>query len=84
MTRRALLLLPVLLTTRVEAAGFHITGRLDCTEQEAQEGYFAIGHDCAIVARPSSPIHDDLLAMRGTDVQCSVFNPGPVEREGEP
>lgn len=65
----------VTVTRRAEAAGFHITGRLDCTEEECQEGYFNIGHDCAIVARRSSPIHDDLLAMRGTNVQCSVFNP---------
>ncbi len=76
-TRRAWLLAPLglLLPSSARAAGFHITGNLDPSEQEAQEGYFPCGNDVAIVTRPKSPIHEDLLAMRGTEVQISVFNP---------
>lgn len=72
--RRAFLLAPFALTSRAKA-GFHITGKLDATELESQEGYFSLGNELAIVTRPNSPIHDDLKAMRGTEVQCSVFNP---------
>lgn len=59
--------------TPATAAGIHVTGRLDATEQEAQEGYFALGRELMIVTKPDSPIHDDLRSMIGATVQCSVF-----------
>lgn len=55
--------------------GFHITGTLDATDQEAQEGYFGCGRDLQVVARPDTPIHDDLKAMVGRTVQISIFEP---------
>jgi hypothetical protein len=78
MTRRAFFgsLCAVAVTPNaVHAAGFHITGKMDATDQEAQEGYFSIGKDVMIVTRPNSPVHDDLRSMIGSQVQCSVFVP---------
>lgn len=78
MTRRACLLaliLAPLSSRKVEAIGFHITGKLTATDQEAQEGYFNLGKDLMLATRPKSPIHDDLKAMVGKEVQVSVFVP---------
>lgn len=71
----AFLAVPATVIDVAAKPGFHITGKLDCTEQEAQEGYFAVGKDFAVVARPNSPVHDDLLMMRGLEIQASIFVP---------
>ena len=34
-----------------------VTGRVDATEQESGEGYFAIGADTMIVVKPGSDMH---------------------------
>ena len=80
MTRRALLLLPLLLPRRTEAAGFHITGWLGGTDAEG--GYFELvneedkGQGELILATPiRSPLYPHLTALVGTRVQVSVFNP---------
>lgn len=75
MRRRAwLTVVGALLVPRpARALGVHITGTLSATDQEAQEGYFALGAELMIVTRPNSPIHDDLRSMVGSSVQCSVF-----------
>lgn len=72
-SRRLFLLAPFLVAARVEAAGFHVTGKLGATDQEAQEGYFALGKELMIVTKPNSPVHDTLRGMVGSEVQCSVF-----------
>ena len=74
MTRRALFGLPLLLLgRRAEAAGFHISGKITATFQEAQEGYFAMGRDLTIATRPGRPLHKELQAMVGQECQVSVF-----------
>ena len=58
----------------VTAAGVHITGTLSATFQEAQEGYFSIGKDIAIVVKPESVPHQQMQAMVDKQVQLSVFD----------
>lgn len=57
----------------VAAAGVHLTGKMTATDQEAQEGYFAVGRDVMITTRPNSPMHGELKKMVGVEVQVSVF-----------
>ena len=55
-------------------SGVHITGPLTATFQEAQEGYFSIGKEIAIVVKPESVPHQQMQAMVDTQVQLSVFD----------
>ena len=55
-----------------EPVGFSVRGLMTATDQEAQEGYFAVGQELMIVTKPGSPIHDDLKAMTGADVTVVV------------
>jgi len=38
-------------------AGWSMTAPLGATEQEADEGYFALGQDTMVVAKPGSQLH---------------------------
>lgn len=42
--------------------GWSLTGQVSATEQEAEEGYFALGSDTMLVAKPGSDLH---LWLRG-------------------
>ena len=55
--------------------GVHVTGKLDATEQEAQEGYFNVGRELMIATHPKSPVIEELRALVGATVQVSVFQP---------
>ena len=46
--------------------GFSLTGRLSATDQEADEGYFAIDQQTMIVVKPKSPLHEYLRARWGS------------------
>ena len=75
--RRRLLLgaLIVALLAGVAAAaqrGFSLTGRLGATDQEAQEGYFAIDNQTMIVVKPGSDFHAYLRTKVGQRVRITV------------
>ena len=55
-----------------EPQGFSVSCPLTSTDQEAQEGYFNCGRELMIATKPGSPIHDDLLRMRGAEVTVVV------------
>jgi len=74
MTRRALLLLPFLCATKAEAAGVHLTGRLDSSETEAPERIASFGKACAIFVNDDA-LWNSLQPLLGKDVQLSIFQP---------
>lgn len=87
MTRRkclGLLGLPITLNhvTTEARAGVHVSGTLTASETEASEGYYNLCNAAGvchatdalmIAAHPKSPLHDDLRAMVGRNVQVSIF-----------
>jgi hypothetical protein len=52
--------------------GFTVRGRLGATDQEAQEGYFAIDNETMIVVKPGTGIHDYLRSRVGQRVRVSI------------
>src|SRR5687768_15074624 len=52
--------------------GFSLSGRLGATDQEAQEGYFAIDNQTMIVVKPGSDLHDYLRTRVGQRVRVSI------------
>ena len=65
--------LVVLLGLSVAAQqGMTITGRLGATDQEAQEGYFAIDTQTMIVVKPGSDLHAYLRARVGQRVKVTI------------
>lgn len=52
--------------------GFIVSGPLTATDQEAQEGYFAVGAEFAVVTKLGSPVHDDLTRLVGRAVVVVV------------
>ena len=67
------LALVVLLGLSVAAQqGMTITGRLGATDQEAQEGYFAIDAQTMIVVKPGSDLHAYLRARVGQRVKVTI------------
>jgi hypothetical protein len=55
---------------------FSVGGRVSATDQEAQEGYFAIDHETMIVVKPKSPMHAFLKGKVGQRVRVTV-EPAP-------
>lgn len=52
--------------------GFTIRGRLGATDQEAQEGYFALDSATMIVVKPGSEIHAYLRSKVGQRVRLTI------------
>ena len=52
--------------------GFSLSGRLGATDQEAQEGYFAIDNQTMIVVKPGSDLHAYLRSKVGQRVRITV------------
>ena len=52
--------------------GFSLNGRLGATDQEAQEGYFAIDNQTMIVVKPGSDFHAYLRTKVGQRVRITV------------
>lgn len=52
--------------------GFSLSGRLGATDQEAQEGYFAIDNQTMIVVKPGSDLHSYLRARVGQRVRVTI------------
>jgi hypothetical protein len=69
-----LLVLGLLVTGVVLAAqqGFTIRGRIGATDQEAQEGYFAVDNQTMIVVKPGSEVHGYLRSRVGQRVRISI------------
>ena len=67
-------LLAVLAIAAVAAAqaGFSMSGRLGATDQEAQEGYFAVDNQTMIVVKPGSELHKYLRSKVGQRVRITI------------
>ena len=52
--------------------GFSLSGRVGATDQEAQEGYFAIDNQTMIVVKPGSDLHNYLRARVGQRVRVTI------------
>ena len=52
--------------------GFSLSGRLGATDQEAQEGYFAIDNETMIVVKPESDFHAYLRSRIGQRVRITI------------
>ena len=64
-----------LLVTGVALAaqqGFTVRGRIGATDQEAQEGYFAVDNQTMIVVKPGSELHGYLRSRVGQRVRISI------------
>src|SRR5688500_2565101 len=60
--------------------GFTLTGRVGATDQEAQEGYFAIDNQTMIVVKPGSDLHNYMRARVGQRVRVTIEpQPGSAE-----
>ncbi|MGH9347125.1 MAG: hypothetical protein ACRD26_07645 [Vicinamibacterales bacterium] len=52
--------------------GFVMTGRVSATDQEADEGYFAIDQQTMVVVKPGSELHAYLRGQAGKRVRLVV------------
>jgi hypothetical protein len=52
--------------------GFSLIGRLGATDQEAQEGYFAIDSQTMLVVKPGSEAHAYLRGKVGQRIRITV------------
>ena len=66
----AALLVAVL--TYAAQQSFTIRGRVGATDQEAQEGYFALDSQTMIVVKPGSEIHAYLRSKVGQRVRMTI------------
>jgi hypothetical protein len=49
-----------------------VTGELNASEHEADEGYFAVGHDTMLVTRPGSELHSWLRSNNGRRITITI------------
>ena len=75
--RRLLVLITIVGTlllgfTVAAQEGFVLSGRLSATDQEADEGYFAIDQQTMIVVKPGSDLHTYLRSMAGKRVRITI------------
>jgi hypothetical protein len=61
------------------AAGVSMSGHLSAAAHEIDEGYFSIGPENYIIAKPGSAMHEWLKANVGQDVTVSVSVLEPTE-----
>jgi hypothetical protein len=52
--------------------GFTISGRIGATDQEAQEGYFAIDSQTMLVVKPGTEVHAYLRGKVGQRVRITI------------
>lgn len=80
MTRKQLALVLIALVVGIVAGGaavasqasIAVQGQVSATEQESDEGYFAVGSDTMIVAKPQSTLHRWLRAHNGQQVRVTI------------
>ena len=53
-------------------SGYSLSGRLTASDQEAQEGYFAVDGQTMIVVKPNSPMHTYLKSKVGQQVRLTI------------
>jgi hypothetical protein len=75
--RRLLVLITLLGTmllgfTVAAQEGFVLAGRLSATDQEADEGYFAIDQQTMLVVKPGSDLHAYLRGKSGKRIRVTV------------
>src|SRR5690348_2620622 len=59
--------------------GFTLAGRVGATDQEAQEGYFAIDAQTMIVVKPGSEMHAFMKNQVGKRVRVTIEPDGESE-----
>lgn len=59
--------------------GYVVSGRLGATDQEAQEGYFAIDSQTMLVVKPGTEIHTYLRGRVGKRVKLTIEPDGESE-----
>jgi hypothetical protein len=52
--------------------GFSLAGRMSATDQEADEGYFAIDQQTMVVVKPGTELHTFLRGMAGRRVRITI------------
>jgi hypothetical protein len=52
--------------------GLEISGQVTATEQEADEGYFAVGQEATVLAKPGTGMHQWLRSQVGQKVTISL------------
>ena len=60
------------LTVAAQQQGFTVSGRINATDQEAQEGYFALDPQTMLVVKPGSEIHAYLRGKVGQRVRITI------------
>ena len=60
-------------------ASIAIHGQVSATEQESDEGYFAVGGDTMVVAKPESQLHGWLRAHNGQQVRVTIELEQPTQ-----
>jgi hypothetical protein len=60
-------------------ASIAVQGRVSATEQESDEGYFAVGSETMIVAKPQSGLHQWLRAHNGQHVRVTIEVDQPTD-----
>jgi hypothetical protein len=56
-----------------------VQGQVTATEQESDEGYFAVGNDTMIVAKPRSVLHQWLQAHNSQQVRVTIEVEQPTQ-----
>jgi hypothetical protein len=59
--------------------GFSVSGRIGATDQEAQEGYFAIDSQTMLVVKPGTDIHAFMRSKVGQRVRITIEPDGESE-----
>jgi hypothetical protein len=75
--RRLLVLVTIVVAlllglTVAAQTGFVLSGRLSATDQEADEGYFAIDQQTMLVVKPGSDLHAYLRSQAGKRIRITV------------
>jgi hypothetical protein len=60
-------------------ASIAVQGQLTATEQEADEGYFAVGGDTMVIAKPHSALHGWLRSHNSRQVRVTVQLEEPTQ-----
>ena len=72
MTRRTLLLGLMLRPTTAPKVHGEVAGHFSATDQEAEEGYFALGQEVMLVVKPGSHFHSILKSLVGKEIRFLV------------
>jgi len=79
-TRKQLVVVLIALVVGIHVGGgavasqssISVEGAVGATEQESDEGYFAVGSDTMLVAKPRSALHQWLRSHNGQQVRVTI------------